>query len=156
MKFKVEVDDFWLDEDDDLGATLKHHVTRDVLGKIKDSIEEKVEEQLTKKIIEVVNGKLEGIIDSKLDELLATGVVTHRGEDIKISNLIKRHFENNNGWNSPDDKIQDMAKEFGKELRGRYDAVFATHIVMNMKEQGLLKDDVAQMLIGGGSKDENQ
>lgn len=43
--------------------------------------------------------------------------------------------------------IDGIAKEFAKEMEVQYSSAFANKIVMNMKDQGLLKDEVVQILL---------
>lgn len=41
----------------------------------------------------------------------------------------------------------DCAKDFGKEMKERYDLLFASQLVAKMSETGLLKEDVAKLLL---------
>jgi len=56
-------------------------------------------------------------------------------------------FFKNTGWNNPERVLKAIAMEFGKELKLQYNNMFANKIVQNMKEQGLLKDEVVQILL---------
>jgi len=53
----------------------------------------------------------------------------------------------NNGWNSIGEHVSRVGKQLGDELKKRYDVAFANQIVVRIHEQGLLKDDVAKLLL---------
>jgi hypothetical protein len=84
-----------------------------------------------------------------LSDLVATGVLVRKGEEITMIEHLKSVFHNHHGWNSPDKKMEAIANKFGKELKLQYNNAFANKIVSNMKEQGLLKDEVVQILLEG-------
>jgi len=149
MEFKIEIDDFYLDEDDDIEAALKSFIISDVVHKITKNIENKVEEQIAKKVAEIVEEKLVHVIDIKLTELIACGMITRHRQEISIIDYVKDTFQSSNGWGNPQKQIERIAKDFGEELKLQYNNAFANKIVQNMKEQGLLKDEVVQILLGG-------
>ena len=148
MKFTVDLEDFWLDEDaSDIETELKNHIINSVVFQIGASIKEKVDTQISKTVNEVIERKLTTIIDDKLSDLIDIGTITRNRKEISIVDHVKEVFEDNNGWGSADKKIERIAKEFGHELKLQYNNAFANKIVMNMKEQGLLKDEVVQILL---------
>jgi len=146
MKFTVEMEDFWLEEEE-LTPALEAHIKRDVVHSISESIKEKVEQQITKKVNEVVDQKVALIIDDTLTDLIATGTIINNNKEISIVEHVKNIFQSNHGWNTPAAQLQKIAKKFGEELKLQYNAAFANKIVVNMKEQGLLKDEVVQILL---------
>jgi hypothetical protein len=147
MQFTIEVEDFWLEEED-LTEALTSKVKHEVVQGISASIKDKVEKQITEKINEVIEQKVSLIIDSTLTDLIATGMITSNRNEISIVDHVKGIFQNNTGWSRPDDQISRIAKKFGEELKLQYNNAFANKIVQNMKEQGLLKDEVVQILLG--------
>jgi len=151
MKFIIEVDDFWLEEDE-LTDALESHIKNAVVHQISSDIKDKVETQITKRVNEVVDKKLGLIIDNTLTDLLATGMINYNRNQISIRDHIKNLFESNIGWNAPKDQIAKIAKAFGQEMKAQYNAVFASNVVQGMKEQGLLKDDVVQILLEKGEQ----
>ena len=58
MKFTVEVEEFWL-EDEELSTELQAHVKTNVVREISSSIKDNVETQITKKVKEVIEQKIE-------------------------------------------------------------------------------------------------
>lgn len=147
MKFTVEVEDFYLDEDGDLGDGLKAHIKNDVVCQISKNIKEQTEKQITEKVQEVINHKMELVIDSTLTDLIATGMITYNREKVSIVDHIKKVFVENAGWHNPRSQIAEIAKQFTLELKKQYNMVFANEIVVKMKEQGFLKDDLVQILL---------
>ena len=148
MKFTVELEEFWLDEEE-LSSTLTSVIKRDVISQVSKSIEDKVEKQITEKVTECINEKLNPLIDNTLSDLIATGTLTINRQEITTVEHIKNLFMKNSGWNNPTRQMESIAKKFGEELKLQYNNMFATKIVDNMKKQGLLKDEVVQILLTG-------
>ena len=148
IKFTVEVDEFWMDEDDDLSAKLQSYVSRDVVSQIEKRIEDKVKALIDEKIMKIIESKIEPIIDAELDRIVEAGMITPRyaSTEITITDHIKKLFTQHNGW-TPDKQVKHIAQNFAEECKLQYNAAFANHIVQGMKEQGLLKDDVVQILL---------
>ena len=146
MKFTVDVEEFWIEEDE-LTDALKRDVKRDVVNQISTDIKDKVEQEIALKVKEAIDNKINLIIDSTLTDLMATGVISRNNQEITIEAYVKDLFQKNTGWNQPARQIDDIAKKFGQELKAQYNNIFATKIVQNLKEQGMLKDEVAQILL---------
>jgi len=146
VKFSIEIDEFWL-EDEDLSEALQAHIKRSVVTEISDNIKEEVETKITEKVTEVINDKVAQIIDSTLTDLIATGTILKNKESISIVSHVKDLFMRNSGWSNANSHIERIAKRFGEELKLQYNNVFANRIVQNMKEQGLLKDEVVKILL---------
>ena len=154
MKINIEVQvedlisDMQEDGECDIESELKSVIIRSViqklLPKIQESVDKKIEQRLDAIFIERVNSAVEKTLNKAIDN----GVLVKRGVEVSIHDHITSLFQQASGWNSPNDKIQKIAKEFGKELKDQYNVIFASKIVENIKEQGLLKDDVAKLLLG--------
>ncbi len=147
MKFTVDIEEFWLEEDEDIESALKAYITHDVIMKISKNIEDKVEREISDKVSEAIKTKLSQVVDNKLTDLLAVGVIKKNSQEIPITEHIKNLFLQHSGWSSPEDYIKKIAQSFGKELKAQYNAAFANQVVIGMKEQGLLKDEVVQILL---------
>lgn len=149
MKFTVELEDFWFEEDEDLSESLKAYIKRDVVHQIAKSIEGQVEKEITRKVSETISDKMSVVIDSTLSELVDNGFITKNNKEIPLVEHVKDIFNSHHSWNSPEAKLEKLAKRFGEEMRLQYNNAFASKIVSNMKEQGLLKDEVVQILLEG-------
>lgn len=147
MKFTIEIEDFYLDEEE-LSEALSSHIKREVVNQISESIKGKVEAAITAKVSEAMNEKLVSVIDSALTDCIATGTIIVNREPVAITAHLKNIFQSNTGWNNPADKMTTLAKKFGEDLKIQYNNIFATKIVMTMHQQGFLKDDMAKVLLG--------
>ena len=148
MKFIVEVDDFWIEEDE-LATGLSRAIREEIIQQMKKTIDEKIDQQITLRVQKVIDEHIKASIDNKLAELIETGNIVKDGKAIAIKDHVSNLFVNNTGWNTPSEKIAVLAKKFGEELKARYDAVFANRIVVKLNEQGMLKDEVTKLLING-------
>ncbi len=150
MKIIVDLEDFYLDNEDSqsLEEGLKNHLKREVIKEIQKSISEQVKVQVTDAITAEIQLSIKPIIDKTLSDLIEVGKIQPRGEnEITISAYVKKLFETNNGWGSPDEKIKNLAKAYGDEMKKRYDLLFASQLVAKIHENGLLKEDVAKKLL---------
>lgn len=73
-------------------------------------------------------------------------LITVNREQKTVQKHIQDLFERSHGWSNPNQRVADIASKFGQELKVQYNNLFAMNIVSNLKEQGMLKDDVAAML----------
>lgn len=147
MKITVEVSEFYLDEDLNLEESLKNNVKNEVLKAIQKSIHDKVEDQITRQVKIQIEKKLLKTIDKEISANIDNGIIKQNGKEVKIVDYIKDLFQNSHGWNSPTDKIKLLSKQFGEELKARYDLTFASHIVARLNDNGMLKDGVAKLII---------
>ena len=147
MKFTVEVEEFWLGEDGELERGLKEYVSKKVLDQIYQTIDKKVEDHIAITIKKEIDNKLYYKINQKISELIATENIFIDKKEISIADHIKNVFQTNTGWRSPQEAIREFAQKFGNECKQRYDLAFASQIVAKMNENGLLKDDVAKLIL---------
>lgn len=153
MKINVEIDlddilyDLAADGEGDISEMVKGQIIREAAGIILPKIKEGTKSAIKEKLDGVANKMMENIVSKEMDKVLNKGVISIGGRDLTIEDYIKDLFETNHGWRNPQDQIKKIAKSFGDELKSQYNSFFATQIVVNMKEQGLLKDGVAQMLL---------
>ena len=153
MKFTVEVDEFWLDEESELAPALRNIIKHDVVNQISNNIKDNVQKEITEKVTVFINDVISSAINEKISEIMATGVIKQRnGTEISITDHVTAMFNNNSGWNSVSNHIDKFAKSFADELKRQYNAAFANKVVLGMKEQGLLKDEVVNILLGGDKK----
>ena len=68
-------------------------------------------------------------------------------EDITLTDYIKRHFTSRNNYRNADEVISKEAEKFSKQMKDRYDLLFASQLVAKMSNAGMLKDDVAKILL---------
>lgn len=150
MKFEIEVKNFWL-EDKELSLALKNSITREVVAQISKSIKEQTEKAITEKVAEMMTKKTGQVIDKAITEFCDSGQITVSGKPVPVMQHLRGLFDSNHGWNSPHEKMAQLAKKFGDELKVQYNNIFAGKIVVEMKNQGFLKDDMARILLGDKS-----
>ncbi len=147
MKFTVEVEDFYLDEEGDLAPGLTKFVTHEVVTQIWSKIQGIVE----KKITEAVQSQTEAILSAQINmltsQLISAGKITKNGKELLISDYIKDRFDNSGNWNAPYEQIEKLAKAYGNDMKKRYDYFYANQIVQQMHVIGVLKEEVFNKLI---------
>jgi len=148
MKFTVELEEFYLDSDGGcIEDELKKHVTWSVVSQIEKKLEKKIEEEISRVVKLHVENILLKKISARVAELIELGEIKSGNDKKSIPDYIREQFEDNNGWRSPYEQIQKIAKQWGDELKNRYDKAFAVHIVDTMKKNGLLKDEAISKLL---------
>lgn len=147
MKFTIEVDDFWIEEEE-LSDALASHIRSSVVMQITKEIKEKVDKEITIRVKESIDQKMAVIINDKLADLFTTGIINVNSKEVSINDHVKNLFLNNRGWHSVNSQIENLAKKFSTEIKNQYDNAFANKVVLNMKAQGLLKNEVVQLLLG--------
>ena len=151
MKFTVELDEFWMDEDSGtLDEELKSYVIHDVIMQIKSGIREKIETEISSQIQKQLEQCMYEYIQKEVKDFISEGKIrksSYNKEEILIKDWIKEKFTGDTGYNNTEKVIKSLAKDFGKELKERYDLLFASQLVAKMSETGLLKEDVAKLLL---------
>lgn len=148
MKFTVDLEEFYLDEDSGCIETeLKKHIINSVVFRIEENLKKKIDDEITRCVKSSVENILLKKISGEVAKLIEMGEIVVDREKISIVDYIKKTFENNQGWRNPYETIQNIAKKFGDELKLRYDKAFAVHIVDTMKQNGLLKDEAIAKLL---------
>lgn len=155
MKFTIDIEDFCLDEDRDLEPALKKYIIDTVVREIWKGVEKKAEASVTKEVKDQVEKSFFRQIQSTVSEVIKTGKIKgeYNKEEITVQEWILEQFQKNSGWRSPESQLKDLAKKFGDELKARYDLMFASQIVMKLNQNGMLKEDVAKMLLQDNKTD---
>ena len=154
MKITVELDEFWMDNDSDgLSEDLNKFVKNQVTFEIWKKIENKVKDEITNQVSKIINSKLESKIEEMVKEMIVTQKMKSPSINVgtdgmcTIAEKLKYDFEYGSGWLSPLSIMKDLGQKFSKEMKDRYDTLFASQIVLKMNEQGLLKDGVVDALL---------
>ena len=154
MYLKIDLEDFWLDEDQDIESGLKNYVINKTVQNIWDKIKKKVSESIDLIVKKAVEKSLYAKINKLADEILKIEQVKNpdmygdnKNEYISIVDYIKYKYVKKSGWDSPDKRIEKLAEEFAKEIKDRYDLMFASQLVAKMHNNGLLKEDVAKLIL---------
>lgn len=152
MKFTIEVDDFYLDSEDDLTGALKEYIKRELVSQMWKKTEEKVTRAMEEYLKELIASEMKTRVQILMDNFLTSGKVkhSHNREEIPVSQHISENFSARNA---------DIVKTIGSlvtsqvsELTRRYDMLFATQILAKVNEKGFLKEDVARLLLSEEGK----
>lgn len=147
MKITIDLENFFLDEDQNLEEGLKNYVTREVLSTIWKSIEGQVKNQIEFQIKVEAEKKIADRVSETITEIIAKGETTYNREVMTFEKMIEVMFHNNSTYNSVNDRVASISKATAEEIKRRYDLSFASQLVAKMKELGLVNDGVAQTLI---------
>lgn len=150
MKITVELDEFWMHDEQDLSTELKEYVKNKVLKEVSDYIKNKVDTQITMQVKEEVEKHMYKQINEFIANTISTGKVkglVSPYELVSLEEFIKQKFEKETGWNSFDSKIKEIAQKHATDMKSRYDLLFASQLVAKMSENGLLKKDAAKLLL---------
>jgi hypothetical protein len=149
MKFTVEVEDFWLEEED-LSSALKRHVIHEVVTSIHNSIKQKIEDHVTKEVKAQVEQSLYRKISSLVGEIIATDKIKGRysnDPDMTLREWVNAEFRNNSRYETIQEHIKKLANTFGDDMKKRFDLLYASQIVAKMGANGLLKEDAVKLLL---------
>jgi hypothetical protein len=148
MKFTVEVDEFWLDEESELAPALQNSIKNEVVQQIKLSVQTQVSNFMDKIMKEEIKGKLDAIVTDLMRDFLAKGTVKgsySSDPEMTLTDWIKKQVTSQNS--TIQDWIKKSVEAQVKDLKVRYDLLFATQIVSKINEQGMLKEDIAKLLL---------
>lgn len=153
MKIKIEVDledmveDMLGEGEADIKEELKSTVIRSVINKLLPKMQKTIDVQIVERLDSIITARVEASVQKTLDKAIDDGTIVKHGETISIKDHVTELFQKSHGWDGANSKIASIAKAFGKELKLQYNNAFATQVVVNMKDQGLLKDDVVKILL---------
>jgi hypothetical protein len=149
MRITIDLEEFWTDEEC-LSDALKHAITANIIREVMDKIEAKAVEEIRNTCVKVVDEFLEKKISLYIDEEIRKGEIKssrNSSNKVPIHEYIRERFEYGHGWNSFDDKIKKLTTQFSNEMKERYDLLFASQLVAKMGNSGMLKEDVAKLLL---------
>lgn len=153
MKLKVDLDDFYLDEEDDLVPAIKDFV----VNKITSTIWDRVEEKIKQKILDLCNENIQKIINEKIEtyltEILNKEMIKkNRWSDelVSLQEYVSIAFNEDfdNDYRRILERIvEGKAKDICEEIKKRYDLLFASQLISKMNDQNMLKEDIAKLIL---------
>lgn len=153
MIFKVELDEFYMDEDaEDLESELKKHIINSVIYEISKKIEMKVEKQIIKVVEDQITATTATTIQNHCTDYINKGIMVGYKKDILVRDCIEQRITQKVDSNSNYDQIYTIGKRIADELKIRYDRVFAQSLIINMQKAGLLKENSIATLLEDGKK----
>lgn len=163
MELKVTLDDFWLEEDEDISEALKDHLKNTIIAGVYSRARDKIEESIKN----IVRQSIEKLVDVKLEqsvlELTTEGLKNQKlragyGKEVSLNEYIKLKVVDGFESNSDFPKVvRDIAKDHVKEIKEKYDLFYSIELLNKMKEAGLLNESMGKMLQEQNkTKDESQ
>lgn len=152
MKFTIEVEDFYLDEED-IESGLKRAIINDVVQKIQKTIADRVEKQVDTEVRRRVEESLYTHITACIKETIATGTVKGKygsGEPMTMADYVQFQFSNNDAVRGINEQVKAVAVGLANAMKQRYDMLFASQIVAKMNTNGFLKEDIGKLLLQEG------
>lgn len=150
MKFVIEVDDFYM-EGGDLESNLKHHIIRDCVSQITQSLKQKIEDGVNKEVKSQVEQSLYRRISQLTSEIISSDRIQQgysKDDTVTLQEYIIKQFEQKGRSAAPvDETIKKLANAFGEEMKKRYDLLFASQLVAKMKESGFIKEEAIALLL---------
>lgn len=153
MKLKIDLDDFYLDEEDDLVPAIKDFVVNKVISTIWDRVEEKIKQ----KILDLCNENIQKIIDEKIEtyltEMLDKEMIKKdrwSDELVSLQEYVSTAFNkdfDNNYRKILERIVEDKTKNICEEIKKRYDLLFASQLISKMNDQNMLKEDIAKLIL---------
>jgi len=158
MKIKVEVDlsEFYSEDDDvSFSQAIKQQIAHEVKMQVVADWKNKIGEEFNKAIVAEVEKQKQKLITDTFTELVVNSKVKKRyssGEMCSISEWISDELERTQ---IGDGRLKDFltaqttktSDSISKTLKDRYDMLFASQIVAKLHENGMLKEDVAKLLL---------
>ena len=151
MKFTVEIEDFWLDEDSgSIEKELKDFIKRDVVRHISESLKDQIETTIRQEVEKQFKESLSTEVALITREVIEHGEVKKSSRTdlrIPLKDWIIEQVESNTGWQNPQEQLAKYAKKHMDEIKKQYDFMYASSVVQKMADLGMLKDDkVAELL----------
>ena len=158
MKINVQVDlSAFFNEEDEMSFSdqIKQHVVYSVKNEVLQLWKNQIGTEFSNKVKVAIDEVKNEFIENELKSLFENAKVKKRYDDkelISIPEYAKEEFErlivSERQLSSRLDKItRDASEAVTKELKDRYDLLFASSMVSKMGELGMLKSDVASLII---------
>lgn len=129
--------------------SLKNEVIRNIAATIITSIKRECMIESETKVREKANEFIESELQVILLQKLKSGDIHTKYDGLKnFDELIEKKINSINIDAVISKHINNKSDEFAKEMKSRYDNIFAARIVHSLKEQKMLAPDVAKILLG--------
>lgn len=150
LKIEIDLDD--LQDDVYNGESLSKTIVNTIRYEVAKELSKTCELQINSEIKELSRARIPNMVETTLKEFLEEKAFQPEwgGDKVDFKAWMKDYLTRNvqNTYTNTAKKHIDMlAANFVKELKERYDLQFAAHIVKNMAEQKLLKDDAIAKLL---------
>lgn len=167
LQVTVELDD-WFEGNDDGGSFILsneildriiHSVYNEIWTRVLDDQKKKLNEDLVRMLTASIHDafmpRAQALIEKILvDDAIPVPAGDKSNSDQPLIYFVRKEFERT-GWSNPQSSIEKVAKALSSEIKDRYDLMFASQLVAKLNDAGMLKPDVAKLILpdskGGAS-----
>jgi len=134
---------------------IKDSIRADVVAQVLAEWRKTCANEFQSEIKKAVETLKEGFLQATIQNLIAAPAVkksAYGDEMVSLTEYTKeclaREFEQRKIGETVADVARKLGDQMGKQMRERFDMVFATQVVAKLHENKLLKDEAAAMLLG--------
>jgi hypothetical protein len=146
MKITVEVSEEYIYEER-LTDALKSSIIFDVVQEVKALVKKQTEEEIALVVKDAIQRSVSEVINETVEEFIENGMISVGGQMVKTQDHLLRVFQSHSGWNNPIQQVEKAAQKWALELKAKYDGAFVTQLVQRINLAGMLKPEVATLLL---------
>ncbi|KZE77515.1 hypothetical protein AV926_14170 [Myroides marinus] len=159
LKIEVDLNDIYTEYEDEVSITslVKEEITSRIKKEAYEMFSKEAKEAFTNQVVRKIELDKDLVIKNTIKELFTNkkifkntygGQLTEMTLEEKITNELERNYNTESKFNDYFRKhFENCTTQISKELKERYDLLFASQIVAKLNEQGMLKEDVAKILL---------
>jgi len=160
LNITVDLEDLFVEtrEDGEI-INIQEEIKSEIVSKVKSEVwalfSKTAKEEINTLLIREITSIKDILITEKIRELLISAKIrksTFDKSEITVTDYILEQLKGTYGEttktsNEIDKVVSNNAHIITNQLKNRYDMLFASQLVNNMKQAGMLKDDVAKLLL---------
>lgn len=159
LKIEIDLTDIYTEYESEVAITdlVKDEITSRIKKDAYEMFSKDAKEAFTNQVVRKIELDKDLVIKDTLKELFSNkkifkssynGQTTEMTLEEKITYELERNYNNESKFNDYFRKhFESCTTQISKELKDRYDLLFASQIVAKLNEQGMLKEDVAKILL---------
>jgi len=155
LTITLDLSDVFVDGEEEHGSSLtnviKDHINYTAMKRIQDQVNLAVDRHLQSTIVKNLEGILAAMFSAKVEQMITAEKLSFSGyKETTIEEYILdriARIENRTLGETLDKVCRKAADELGAKLKAQYDIAFANVLVQKLDNVGLLKSDVARLLI---------
>ena len=157
IQVNVDLSEFFSEVDEQsFSEQIKNHITYTVKNEVLAEWKEKITKEFNEQVKATIEQEKERLISNMLNELILSEKL-HRShgskelvsiKDFAIENLKSWWLNESTTTRTFDKILQKESESIVEKLKERYDLMFASQIITKLNEAGMLKEDVAKLILG--------
>lgn len=136
---------------------IKDSIRADVVAQVLAEFRKTCASDFSSEIRKAVEGMRDGFIAATMQAMIDEKTIAGErwgaaaGEKVSIIDVIRKQISNYQVERNVDERLVKIAREYGDkmatDLKARYDLLFASQIVSKLNDNGMLREDVARLLL---------